>query len=1072
MNSKIASNPASTQTMPKKETGTGFWLWLPLIALPAIVQALPNDAVVQGVRQSLDAAAGGTVEMRQSEVTGLATFMAAPRGKPIPTFAPPTAKADDRSRQFLNLYGKAFGLTLPEQLQVQKVQGPDNVGIEHVRYRQLHRGVPITGGEIIVHMKGTNVTAVNAKTLPDLDTVNTTPTITPQQASIAAQEVLVKHLNVNDAQFSTPRLEVFNRGLLEGRSSPTRLAWFIEATKVGVREYIWVDAQRGGILLHFSQLNDAKSRSIYTANNKNTLPGTLLRTEGQLFTGDVDADKAYDYAGDTYDYFFIQHGRDSFDGIGAVLKSSVHYCPTSASSDCPYKNAFWNGTQMIYGDGFSSADDVVAHELTHAVTQYSANLFYYMQSGALNESYSDIFGETIDLTNNLGTDTPSVRWLIGEDLPKSIIPNGALRNMMNPNQFSDPNKVSDQNFKCYEADYGAVHSNSGVSNHAYALMVDGGSYNGKSIVGIGLTKAGKIQYRALTNYLISGSGFLDDYNALQQACADLIGIFGITSSDCSQVKKALDAVELGNSVCSQPPTPSLCPIGQVATDIFFDNLENPNSGNWTTTTLSGLNHWQDTTYCKGTPEIYCPNYATSGIYSFWGYDIPTIGDSVVSMTKSISIPTGTIRLQFNHSFGFKNSSTVYLDGGVIEYSKDNGLTWLDAGALITDGSTYSGTIGSGIVGVDFKNPLSGRKAFGGDTFGYTSSQLNLSSLASNNIRFRFRIGTDNSDSDIGWFIDDIRIYSCAAPPQPDFTITGITINPNNPTINGIFDAIITVKNQGTAAGTVGTVQLWANQSNAQACNAIGDKSGTVGNLAAGASTTVTISGIPAGTTGIKILRAFVDSKCETTETNETNNQFTLNYAVGTANLAVTTNLNGTVTSSPTGINCGTACSYDFPFNTSITLSATPNTGYVLGSWGGACNGTSETSPCVLNMDSAKTVSTTFNPAPTTYQLTVTKNGAGTVTSVQTGINCGTTCTANFNSATQVTLKSAPATGYAFGNWSGCDSVTAGGNCLVTMAATKSVSASFNPILYLNVGTNGSVTSNPVLCPDLFKSPGF
>jgi Zn-dependent metalloprotease len=103
---------------------------------------------------------------------------------------------------------------------------------------------------------------------------------------------------------------------------------------------------------------------------------------------------------------------------------------------------------MVFGDGFASADDVTAHELTHAVTQYSANLFYYMQSGALNESFSDIFGESVDLTNGQGTDTAVVRWLIGEDLPGI----GAIRNMMNPLQFGDPGKVSDTQFRCTSGD--------------------------------------------------------------------------------------------------------------------------------------------------------------------------------------------------------------------------------------------------------------------------------------------------------------------------------------------------------------------------------------------------------------------------------------------------------------------------------------------------------------------------------------------------------------------------------------------------------------------------------------------
>ena len=132
-------------------------------------------------------------------------------------------------------------------------------------------------------------------------------------------------------------------------------------------------------------------------------------------TGDSDADLAYEFAGDTYNYYASVHGRDSFDDAGATIVSSVHFCKTAGG--CPYQNAFWNGTQMVYGEGFSAADDVDAHELTHAVTERTASLFYYMQSGALNESFSDIFGETVDLTNGSGTDTAGVRWLLGEDVP-------------------------------------------------------------------------------------------------------------------------------------------------------------------------------------------------------------------------------------------------------------------------------------------------------------------------------------------------------------------------------------------------------------------------------------------------------------------------------------------------------------------------------------------------------------------------------------------------------------------------------------------------------------------------------
>lgn len=113
-----------------------------------------------------------------------------------------------------------------------------------------------------------------------------------------------------------------------------------------------------------------------------------------------------------------------------------------------------------------------------------------------------------------------------------------------------PRKVSDSQFRCSSViDQGGVHTNSGVPNHAYALMVDGGTYNGFTITGLGLTKAGKIQYRALTRYLVSGAKFLDDYLALQQSCTDLSGIAGINASDCAEVKKALDAVEMSKTPC-------------------------------------------------------------------------------------------------------------------------------------------------------------------------------------------------------------------------------------------------------------------------------------------------------------------------------------------------------------------------------------------------------------------------------------------------------------------------------------------------------------------------------------------
>jgi Zn-dependent metalloprotease len=276
---------------------------------------------------------------------------------------------------------------------------------------------------------------------------------------------------------------------------------------------------------------------------------------------ETDVDQAYDLSGITYDYFLGVHGRDSYDNAGGVLRSSVRY-------GVDYRNAYWDGQQMVYGAGYTSADDVVAHELTHAVTERTANLFYYNQSGALNESFSDIFGEVVDLTDGIGNDAPAARWQIAEDLPI-----GVIRDMMTPTAHGDPGRMSDSEFVCRSrastdpaGDNGGVHHNSGIPNHAFALMADGGVYNGRTVTGIGLAKAAQVQYRALTVYLTSGATFADNARALAQACTDLTGTGGLTAFDCAQIATAVDAVEMTSPwACSgapPSPPPAFCPVGE------------------------------------------------------------------------------------------------------------------------------------------------------------------------------------------------------------------------------------------------------------------------------------------------------------------------------------------------------------------------------------------------------------------------------------------------------------------------------------------------------------------------------
>jgi Zn-dependent metalloprotease len=668
------------------------------------------------------------------------------KGEGVPSGAPSSATARERAQTFVNANAAAFGLrqtgtTTRRQAGVAvKQETPrDEVGVEHVRFQQLHNGIPVTGGELLVHLKGDRVVSAQAEVLLDAE-VESTPKMSADEALKRAQDLMQKvDATARRPVYSTPRLEVFNRGILQDGTYPTRLTWFIEAATERVREFIWVDAITGGILLSFNQRPTAVNRQIHTADRSNTLPGRLIRSEGGAPTGDPDADRAYLFAGDTYNYFLTQHGRDSYDGAGAALISTTHYCERG----CPMENAFWNGRQMVYGDGYSGADDVVGHELTHAVVEYSANLFYYMQSGALNESYADIFGETMDLLNGRGTDGAPVRWRLGEDLPI-----GAIRDMMNPWTFGNPGKVSDPQWHTDQnSDGGGVHINSGVPNHAYALMVDGGVYNGRTVTAIGLQAAGKIQYRALTKYLTSGANFLDNYKALQRACQDLIGTSGITAATCTQVKTAAEAVEMNGPIPFNPRIPALCPAGQTPRMLFSDNFEGAAGGKWSTRTLRGPGSWL----------LPITGWAKSGIHSAWGEDFETFNDAALEMAKSFTLPARA-RLQFNHAYAFEVDWFSAYDGGVIEVSEDGGSSWKDAGGLIRAGDRYDP---NAPIDSSTGNSLAGRLAFVGSSYGYTASQLDLTSLAGKSVRFRFRVGTDELVGNIGWVIDDVRLYTCA-----------------------------------------------------------------------------------------------------------------------------------------------------------------------------------------------------------------------------------------------------------------------------------------------------------------------
>ncbi|WP_316841966.1 M4 family metallopeptidase [Pedobacter gandavensis] len=237
------------------------------------------------------------------------------------------------------------------------------------------------------------------------------------------------------------------------------------------------------------------NREVYTAGHKKKQPGTLLRSEGGKPVEDKDVNHVYDAAGYTWDFYNTIFSRNSIDNKGLKLIQTVHY-------DSKYNNAFWDGQQMVYGDGdgkifgsFTSDIDIIGHELTHGIVQYECNLAYKDQSGALNESLADIFGIMIK-QKTLNQDVTQSNWLIGEN-----VLNGkdyALRSLKapgtayvnHPEMGTDPQPNDMSGYVNDPFDSGGVHYNSSIPNHAfYVAAFNTGGYAWEKI--------GRIWYAAM-----------------------------------------------------------------------------------------------------------------------------------------------------------------------------------------------------------------------------------------------------------------------------------------------------------------------------------------------------------------------------------------------------------------------------------------------------------------------------------------------------------------------------------------------------------------------------------------------
>jgi bacillolysin len=727
------------------------------LAVPAsatsVAAAPPGAATIE---RSLRAAAGAGLTLRRA-ADGVVHQLGTATGRPVPRAAGVTVGGDAAARGFLATYGPLFGLR--DQASELRVERSTVLaaGQHATRFAQLADGLPVLGGELVVVTdRAGNVLSTGGETARSVHPAEALVTAVTAAATAIRATAKGHRTTANRLTAGTPKLIGFDPSLLGAPGRPgSSPVWQVEVRGTAVRDQVMVDAARGAIVLHYNQLAEATNRLVCdfanTPVNDTTSPpgyacGTAnaTRAEGDPPSTVSDADAAYDNAGHTADFYqstvnvdlTALIGSNAGDATGTALRSSSRVC--LGLRTCPYPNAFWDGTQMVYGEGYPAAEDAVAHEMTHGVTERISGLAYLYQSGAINESMSDVFGELVDQNDGVNAPDSASSWLLGEDLP-----GGAIRSMSDPTDFSQPDRMTspfytaDANF----SDNGGVHTNSGVGNKAAYLIAHGGTFNGHTVAGIGVFPTANIYFR-VQQLLSTGADYADLAATLPVACQQVSVSLGFVDQ-CAQVQAAVDAVEMS----AQPTVPGAaapeapyCAAGKTQRTLFSDNMES--SGNW-----SSPASW---TYTDG--------YATSGHRSLYGFTPDTApppsvyGGSVQAVPLYVSAgPTTYVR--FTHYDEFDSFQGVNYDGGQVQYSTNSGSSWLDAGALPTDNG-YNSTI--------TPNATTSFAGFGGVSSGYVSSRINVTSLGGHSVLFRFRILGDGGVAS-SWLVDDFALYQCGYP---------------------------------------------------------------------------------------------------------------------------------------------------------------------------------------------------------------------------------------------------------------------------------------------------------------------
>lgn len=931
-----------------------------LAALPTIgVQAAPAaQADPNGVAAMADRASGDVAVSREEATRKVGFIRVQGDGDLLPSVEGDSlGAAKDKADAYLDQYAANFGAR-PDEL-VRSAVAESAAGWT-ATYTQTYKGVDVFGSMLRVQVdREGDLTSVNGYAAPDLS-LSVEPRISARDAGERAVGLVREDPPAHDGEAAdltgiapkTSDLVVYRMGATRGEAGAAVLAYQVEVTNDdNIRDAVFIDAQTGKALNRWSMVHGALDRELYEATGTRTAPVlTRVWKEGDAFPGALNADQQnlVNSAGESYWLYRNTFGRDSYDGAGATMKT-VNNDPRIS---CP--NANWNGVTTNYCNGVTS-DDVVSHEWGHAYTEYTSGLIYQYQSGALNESYSDVWGETLDLVNgredagenyqakravgdcdktappavdmqitapanlvgpclavaatgakpftttpvtadvvvaldaantagptttdgcsaftnaaavsgkwayvdrgtcgfadkvanaktagatgivigNNNSDIPAgftgdpalygvmvsqadgakfksatapvkvsvtaddvsarpdtTRWLMGE---KSTAFGGAIRDMWNPTCYGDPGKVTDAEYKCDPtgADAGGVHSNSGVPNHAYALVVDGGTFNGQSVTGLGLDKAAAIWWRAQTAYLTPQSNFTDAANAFEQSCADLVGqpinklttapgatpesATPIAAGDCASVTAATAATEMRTEPvkCNfkallAKDAPATCGEGFSEDVLWSEDFEDGLAG-WSASSevvyTDGIHEaWRSVPSAPaGTGDPHASKVAFGPAPdkgNCVGNSAPrgdfSSRDSITGPVVQLPDSLRSAKLTFEHYV----ATEIGYDGGNVKMSINGGaFTAIPAAAyLYNKPTTLTGPATN-------TNPLAGQPGFTGTDGGQTKgswgeSQVDIAAAGAepgDTVQLRFDIGRDGCGGNEGWYVDNVQIVDC------------------------------------------------------------------------------------------------------------------------------------------------------------------------------------------------------------------------------------------------------------------------------------------------------------------------